>query len=67
MARKRVAALPNSPTLLELWDVLGSKLIEAAQESLPSKQRLKDSNSYEGPISYPVAGGLSAIFLHAAL
>ena len=44
MPRKRAAALPNSPTLLQLWDALGSKLIEAAQGQVPSKQRVVGSN-----------------------
>ena len=34
MVKKRAPALPDSPTLQQLWDALGSKLIEAAQERL---------------------------------
>jgi len=41
---KRATALPNSPTLQQLWDALGSKLIEAAQGRFPSKQRGVGSN-----------------------
>jgi len=44
MVEKRATALPDSPTLLQLWDALGSKLIEAAQGQLPSKQRVVSSN-----------------------
>ena len=43
-SEQRADALPNSPTLLQLWDALGSKLIEAAQGQLPSKQRVVGSN-----------------------
>jgi hypothetical protein len=42
--KERATALPNSPTLLQLWDALGLKLIEAAQGHLPSKQRVVGSN-----------------------
>jgi hypothetical protein len=44
MAKKRTTALSNSPTLLQLWDALGSKLVEATQGQLPSKQRVVGSN-----------------------
>ena len=44
MGKKRATALPNSPTFQQLWDALGSKLIEAAQGRLPSKQRVVGSN-----------------------
>lgn len=37
MPRKGATALPDYPTLLQLWEALGSKLIEAAQEQTPSK------------------------------
>ncbi len=37
-------ALPNSPTLSQLWEALGSKLIETAEGQLPSKQRVVGSN-----------------------
>jgi hypothetical protein len=42
--KQRATALPDSPTLLQLWEALGSKLIEAAQGSAPSKQRVVGSN-----------------------
>jgi len=44
MKNKRATALSNSSTLLQLWDALGSKLIEAAQGQVPSKQRVVGSN-----------------------
>jgi hypothetical protein len=34
MAKQRAPALPVSPTFQQLWEALGSKLIEAAQERL---------------------------------
>jgi len=42
--KQRATALPNSPTFQQLWDALGSKLIEAAQGQLSSKQRVVSSN-----------------------
>jgi len=54
MAKKRATALSNSPTLLQLWDALGSKLIEATQGQLPSKQRVVGSN--------PARDALASIF-----
>ena len=42
--KQRATALPNSPTLLQLWDALGSKLTEATQGQVPSKQRVVGSN-----------------------
>ena len=44
MKNKRATALSNSPTLLQLWEALSSKLIEATQGQLPSKQRVVGSN-----------------------
>jgi len=43
-SEQRADASPNSPTLLQLWDALGSKLIEAAQGQTPSKQRVERSS-----------------------
>ena len=37
-------ALPNSPTPPQLWDALGSKLIEATRGQLPSEQQVVGSN-----------------------
>ncbi len=34
MTKQRAPALPDSPTFQQLWDALGSKLIEAIQERL---------------------------------
>jgi len=44
MENQRATALSNSPTLLQLWDALGSKLIEATQGQLPSKQVVAGSS-----------------------
>ena len=44
MHNKRATALLNSPTQPQLWDALGSKLNEAAQGKLPSKQQVVGSN-----------------------
>ena len=38
MAKRRVPALPDSPSFQQLWEALGSKLMDAAQGKLPSKQ-----------------------------
>ncbi len=54
---KRATALSNSPTLQQLWDALGSKLIEAAQGQLPSKQRVVGSNPARD-------ARIATIFLH---
>ena len=42
--QQRATASPDSTTLLQLWEALGSKLIEAAQGQLPSKQKVESSN-----------------------
>ena len=34
MKKQRAPALPDSPTFQQLWDALGSKLIESAQGNL---------------------------------
>ena len=44
MPRTRVPALPNSPSFQQLWEVLGSKLMDAAQGKLPSKQAVAGSS-----------------------
>jgi hypothetical protein len=41
---QRVSASSNSPSFQQLWEALGSKLIEAAQEYLLPKQRVVSSN-----------------------
>jgi hypothetical protein len=43
--KQRAPALPNSPTFQQLWDTLGSKLIEAAQEHLLYTQEVRGSSS----------------------
>ena len=59
MAKKRATALSNSPTLLQLWDALGSKLIEATQGQLPSKQRVVGSN--------PARDALASIYSYSSV
>jgi hypothetical protein len=44
MGNGRATALTNSPVFQQLWDALGSKLIEAAQGRLSSEQRVVGSN-----------------------
>ena len=44
MPRRGVAASPNSPSFQELWEVLGSKLMDAARGSLSSKQVVAGSS-----------------------
>jgi hypothetical protein len=44
MPKTRVPALPNSLSFQQLWEALGSKLIEVAQERLPSKQVVAGSS-----------------------
>ncbi len=42
--KQRAPALPNSPTFQQLWDTLGSKLIEIAQEHLLYTQGVRGSS-----------------------
>ena len=44
MVKQRAPALPDSPTFQQLWDALGSKLIEAAQERLLYTQGVTSSS-----------------------
>jgi hypothetical protein len=44
MAKQRAPALPDSPTFQQLWDALGSKLIEAAQERFLYTQEVTSSS-----------------------
>jgi hypothetical protein len=44
MAKQRAPALPDSPTFQQLWEALGSKLIEAAQERLLYTQGVTGSS-----------------------
>jgi len=41
--KQRAPALPDSPTFQQLWDTLGSKLIETAQERLLYTQEVTGS------------------------
>jgi len=42
--KQRAPALPNSPTFQQLWDTLGSKLIETVQERLSYTQEVRGSS-----------------------
>ena len=42
--KQRAPALPNFPTFQQLWDTLGSKLIETAQEHLLYTQGVRGSS-----------------------
>jgi hypothetical protein len=42
--KQRAPALPDSATFQQLWDTLGSKLIEAAQEHLLYTQGVRGSS-----------------------
>ena len=44
MEKRRVPALPDSASFQQLWEALGTKLIEAAQGKLPSKQVVAGSS-----------------------
>ncbi len=46
MPKKRESALSNSQSFQQLWDALGSKLMEAAQGGLLPKQRVEGSNPF---------------------
>jgi len=42
--KQRTPALPNSPTFQQLWDALGSRLIETAQGNLFYTQEVRGSS-----------------------
>ena len=42
--KQRAPALPDSPTFQQLWDALGSRLIETAQEHLLYTQGVTGSS-----------------------
>jgi hypothetical protein len=44
MAKQRAPASPDSPTFQQLWEALGSKLVEAAQERLFYTQGVTSSS-----------------------
>ena len=50
--KQRAPALPNSPTFQQLWDTLGSKLIETAQEHLLYTQGVRGSSPLPPTISH---------------
>lgn len=49
--KNRPTASSNSATFQQLWGALGSKLMETAQEQLPSKQWGEGSNPARDAIS----------------
>jgi len=51
--KQRAPALPDSPTFQQLWDALGSKLIDAAQEHLLYTQGVT-SSSLVPPTTLPL-------------
>ena len=44
MAKRRVPALPDSASFQQLWEALGSRLMDAAKGNLPSKQVVAGSS-----------------------
>ena len=44
MKKQRAPALPDSTTFQQLWDALGSKLIETAQGNLLYTQEVRGSS-----------------------
>ena len=52
--KKGAPALPDSPTFQQLWDTLGSKLIETAQERLLYTQEVLLMVMM--PVSFTLAG-----------
>jgi len=57
MTEKRVSALPVSPTFRQLWDDIGSRLIESLQGDMSSKQVVAGSN----PVSLSISVAESPI------
>ena len=49
MKKQRAPALPNYPTFQQLWDALGSKLIESTREHLFYTQDVAGSILYRPP------------------
>ena len=54
--KQRAPALPNSPTFQQLWDALGSKLIETTQGNLLYTQEVRGSS----PLPPTIASILAA-------
>ena len=57
--KQRAPALPDSPTFQQLWDALGSKLIDAAQEHLLYTQGVRGSSPLP-PTTQPLQGLLTS-------
>jgi hypothetical protein len=56
--KQRAPALSNSPTFQQLWDALGSKLIESAREHLLYTQGVRGSSPLPPTISnWPAKSG----------
>ena len=52
MTKQRVPALSDSATFQQLWDTLGSKLIESARERLLYTQEVRGSSPLPPTIVY---------------
>jgi hypothetical protein len=50
--KQRAPALSNSPTFQQLWDALGSKLLESAQEHPLYTQGVRGSSPLPPTIPY---------------
>jgi hypothetical protein len=64
MAKQRAPALPDSLSFQQLWDALGSKLIEAAQERLLYTQGVTSSSLVPPTTTPPQALSLTAYSHH---
>jgi hypothetical protein len=65
MVKKRAPALPDSLSFQQLWDALGSKLIEAAQERLLYTQGVRGSSPLPPTTAPPQSSSLSAFTHHS--
>jgi len=54
MRHKKATDYHNSPTFRQLWDALGSKLIEAAQGRLTLNQPVQGSTPWRLTLANPV-------------